>query len=224
MLLYLLMSLISKTPLTDAILLKRDKVDRFDFDPRNTTKLEEESDGDSNVKVFKVKQMVNKSNNKVVYAEARVDFVDFVLSFLTFPLGSIVELFGGNSPMQSLNTLYKSVEELSVENYIKSEECKNTLLHPMLPSYFSCENQLLPIDEVVNLYYYTFNCTECYTMSSAISLLDSLSVPISDVEERVVTVSKKEALTLLKFSLASKSVLTNTFIFNFSPKVPKQEN
>ncbi|KAF8394969.1 hypothetical protein HHK36_018908 [Tetracentron sinense] len=170
-----------------------------------------------------------------------------------------VELFGGNSPMQSLNTLYKSVEELSVDNYIKSEECKNMLLHPKLPSYFSCENQLLPIEEV-SLYYSTFDCSSCYptlvistsendaphqcqhpnytnrltlkvanpklltgdpihgggflrrpkifmvtddlvvtpfSPISAISLLDSLNVPISDVEERVVTVSKKEVGTNL---------------------------
>ncbi|KAF8394964.1 hypothetical protein HHK36_018903 [Tetracentron sinense] len=285
-LLYLLMSLFSKTStsLTDAILLKQITVDQMDFDMRNTAQLEDESEGDSNVKFFKVKLMVSKSSNKVLYAEAGEDFVDLVLSFLTLPLGSIVELFGGKSPMQSLNNLYKSVEELSVDNYMKSDECKNLLLHPKLPSYFGCENQLLPIQEVINLYYYTFYCQSCYPICetstsendapslcrhntkrlplevinpklltgdfvdgggflkgpeifmvtddlivtpfspiSAISLLDSLKVPISDVEERVVTVSKKKALTLLRVSLASKSALTNTFIFNFCPKVPKQE-
>ncbi|KAF8397800.1 hypothetical protein HHK36_016723 [Tetracentron sinense] len=284
-LLYLLMSLFSKTPLTDAIFLKQVTVDQTGVNLRIKNQLDDETDADSNVKMFKVKLMVSKSSNMVLYAEAGVDFVDLLLSFLTFPLGSIVELFGGNSPMQSLNTLYKSVEELSVDNYIKSDKCKNMLLHPKLPSYFSCENQLLPIEEV-NLYYSTFDCSLCYpTMKistsendaprqcqhhnytnrltlkvanpklltgnselgggflrrpkifmvtddlvvtpfspiSAISLLDSLNVPISDVEERLVTVSKKEALTLLKVSLASKSALTNTFIFNFKLKEPKQE-
>ncbi|KAF8404475.1 hypothetical protein HHK36_009360 [Tetracentron sinense] len=265
-LLDLLMSLFSKTPLTDAILLKKVTVDQIAFDSRNTTQLIDARDADCNVKVFKLKLVVSKSNKKVLYAEAREDFVDLVLSFLTFPLGSIVELFGGNSPLQSLNTLYKSVEELS-ENYIKSKEIKDLLLHPKLPSYFGCENQLLPIQEVVKMYYYTFNCTSCYpileistseneasrqcqhhkkrltfkvvnpklptgdsidgggfvksteifmvtddlvvtpfSLISAISLLSSLKVAISDVEERVVNVSKKEFQTgAMKPELGSTS-------------------
>ncbi|XP_057444918.1 uncharacterized protein LOC130737173 [Lotus japonicus] len=44
---------------------------------------------------------------------------------------------------------------------------------------------------------------------SAISLIDSLGVPMSDLKEMAVTIGVKECLSILKASLTSKSALTN---------------
>lgn len=39
---------------------------------------------------FSLKVMINKEKTKVLFAESDSDFVDVLLSFLTLPLGSIV--------------------------------------------------------------------------------------------------------------------------------------
>ena len=44
-----------------------------------------------------IKVLQSKSQKKIVTAEADGDFVDFIFSFLTIPLGSIVKLLGPNS-------------------------------------------------------------------------------------------------------------------------------
>ncbi|KAF8394968.1 hypothetical protein HHK36_018907 [Tetracentron sinense] len=247
--LHLLMSLLSsETPLTNLVFLERVIVDQIQFDPRNMTQPIDERDAEIDKKKLRVKLMVSKSNNKVLYAEAGEDFGDLILSFLTFPLGAIVDLLGGNSPWQCVNKLYKSVEHLSVGNYIKSDECKNMLIRPKLAPYFSCDNQLLGIEEVYLPHYSEFLNPKLLnarinrgggflkgpkmfmitddlvvTPLSSISAIYSFNVPLSDVEERVVTVGKKEALSLLKASLFSKSALTDAFSFNLSLKKPKQE-
>ncbi|KAF8378716.1 hypothetical protein HHK36_030065 [Tetracentron sinense] len=285
--LHLLISLLSsETPLTNLVLLERVIGDPIQLDQRNMIQPKNERDADSDGKKLRVKLMLSKSKNKVLYAEAGEDFVDLLLSFLTFPLGSIVDLLGGSSPFQCVNTLYKSVEHLSVDNYFKSDKCKNMLIHPKLSPDFGCDNKLLWIEEAIHPNHYSFHCKYCFhyehlkistvadtapescrhgksrfyfnvvnpklltgesrrgggflkgpamfmvtddlvvtplSSISAISLLDSLNVPISDVEERVVTVGNKEALSLLRASLVSKSALTDAFSFNFSLKKPKQE-
>ncbi|KAF8378715.1 hypothetical protein HHK36_030064 [Tetracentron sinense] len=234
--LHLLMSLLSsKTPLTNSVLPESVILDQIQFDPRNMTQPKDERDADPDDKKLRVKLMVSKSNNKVLYAEAGEDFGGLILSFLTIPLGSIVELLVRDSPWQCVNKLYESVEHLSVGNYIKSNECKNMLIHPKLAPYFGCDNQLLGIEEavlprlsfadVVNPKLLTGeDRSGALSSISVISLFYSLNVPISDFEERVVTVGKKEALSLLKASLFSKSsALTDAFRFNLSLKKPKQE-
>ncbi|KAF8394967.1 hypothetical protein HHK36_018906 [Tetracentron sinense] len=254
--LQLLMSLLSsETPLTNSVFLERVIVDQIQFDPRNTTQPIDERDADSDDKKLRVKLLVSKSNNKVLYAEGREDFGDLIISFLTFPLGSIVDLLGGNSPWQCVNALYKSVEHLNINNLIKSDECKNMLIHPKLAPYFGCDNQLLGIEEAIHPhatsrqnYFHVLNpklltidtrrgggflkgpamfmVTDdlVVTPLSSISAINSFNVPLSDIEERVVTVGKKEALRLLKASLFSKSsALTDAFSLKFRPKRPKQE-
>lgn len=53
-----------------------------------------------------IRVMVQKSNQKIVFAHAEEDFVDFLFSFLTIPLGSVVCLLGENSSLGSIDNLY----------------------------------------------------------------------------------------------------------------------
>ncbi|XXG62176.1 hypothetical protein AAC387_Pa05g0594 [Persea americana] len=53
---------------------------------------------------------------------------------------------------------------------------------------------------------------------SGISLLTKFNIPISDIEEQIVCIGEKEAMSLLKASLVSNSVLSNVFY----PKKQKQ--
>lgn len=100
-------------------------------------------------KRINVKLYLSAENDKVVYAEAGKDLVDLLFSFLTFPLGSVIKLLGKHSSMGCIDNLYSSAELLSSDfGYMKSEDCKNMLLAPMLPPHFGSRHQLLNIDEV----------------------------------------------------------------------------
>ncbi|RDX65624.1 hypothetical protein CR513_55704, partial [Mucuna pruriens] len=61
-----------------------------------------------------IKVIVSKSENKILFAEADGDFVDFLFSFLTTPLGSILHLMNGKSSLGSIDNLYKMTDDLKV--------------------------------------------------------------------------------------------------------------
>ncbi|XP_072065668.1 uncharacterized protein [Arachis hypogaea] len=59
-----------------------------------------------------LKVTVSKSKKKILHAEAEEDFVDFLLSFLTAPLGSVLKVLDGNASLGCMDNLYNSVKEL----------------------------------------------------------------------------------------------------------------
>uniref|UniRef100_A0A5B6YRD0 DUF674 family protein n=1 Tax=Davidia involucrata TaxID=16924 RepID=A0A5B6YRD0_DAVIN len=272
-------ALVSKSPLTEAILLNQGSSvnDEVKFEQKKIAQLDKRAMAtDSNS--MSLKLLVSKSKKRVLHAEAGVDLVDFLFSFLTFPLGSIVKLLNRNSCLGCMDNLYKSAEDLSTGNYIKSEECTKMLVCPKLAPYFSLENQPLQIEEASYPQYlcdreedsypqYLYDCdvperfivsaksspaessderclaaimdpksptgetqpgkgflrgpatfmiTDNLTVTplspiSSIALLNQLNLSINDVEERVLTVRKDEALNLLKASLISKTALSDVF-------------
>ncbi|XP_058095132.1 uncharacterized protein LOC131240727 [Magnolia sinica] len=261
---------VSTTPLTDVFLRKPEALeDAFD-----SLKLSPEDiviDKKDTRKEMSLKLLINKSNNKVVYAEATIDFLDLLISFLTFPLGSVVKLLGPGSSIGCLDNLHKSVEDLSGgDDCIISEDCRAMLLDPKLSLHSGCDSQLLPVVEAGpktidsskfsscfvcgadNNDHYYFGCsgatnrefhfinpkvsgaaTECgggfvkgpnmkfmvtdgldvkpLSFISGIPILYRFNVPISDVQKRVVSVGVEEALSLLKASLFSRTVLSDVF-------------
>ncbi|KAK4268660.1 hypothetical protein QN277_025280 [Acacia crassicarpa] len=85
-------------------------------------------------KQITVRIVVDKEENKVLYAEAGKDFVDVLLSFLTLPLGTIARLVDKDSNMRPLrfgciSSLYQSLANLDPK-YWNSETCKQMLLQP----------------------------------------------------------------------------------------------
>jgi hypothetical protein len=83
-----------------------------------------------------IKVLQSNSQKKIIIAEANGDFVDFIFSFLTIPLGSIVKLLGPNSFAGCVGSLYKSMENLDLTS---------VLLNPGVTTQFGCPNQLLNI-------------------------------------------------------------------------------
>ncbi|RWR96795.1 hypothetical protein CKAN_02619700 [Cinnamomum micranthum f. kanehirae] len=145
-------SLLSKTPLTDVLLLDHDMIDRSEQDSqmdalhwKDFAQPQEEKGNGSNSKKISVKLTVRKSNKKVVYAEGGEEFADLLFSFLAFPMGFVPKFFGGDSGIKCLDNLYRSVQVL--KEFIKSEECEGLLVDPNLGPYFSCKNQPLQIKE-----------------------------------------------------------------------------
>lgn len=105
--------------------------------------------------------MVNQESNKVIFAEAGMDFDDVLFSFLTFPLGTITRLLQKDTNMGPviigcLNSLYQSVTNLDKE-CMKKEISKEMLLQPsyLLEDY--CSFLKLNIDDTQPTKYYMCN-------------------------------------------------------------------
>ncbi|KAG8387032.1 hypothetical protein BUALT_Bualt03G0210900 [Buddleja alternifolia] len=161
-------SLFSRTPLTDLILNKRRPID-FDAEKSEPGSLLHEmvkEVANSNSKKMIVKVMIQKSTNKLLFAQAEEDFVDFLFGFLTIPLGRVESLLDGNARLKSIDNLYRSIANINGDKYLKSEGTKNRLLKPELPPMFLSENQIFPLTET-QLYYYKNDKQRMECMSSS---------------------------------------------------------
>jgi len=103
--------------------------------------------------------MVSKPKNKILFVEADGDFADFLASFLTTPLGSIMnlkndklsccliplayilKLKNGKLSLGSIRNLYKSVKNL--DSWWFTESSNKSLLNPKVASHFGCERNPL---------------------------------------------------------------------------------
>ncbi|KAF9618775.1 hypothetical protein IFM89_002643, partial [Coptis chinensis] len=103
----LLRSLVSKTPLSDVSLSKRNWI--------NTNMIGNKS-GDIKFPIprtglvarrVSLTLLVERREEKVLYAVAEEDFLDFLLSFLAFPVGSMVELLEPLSSISSVSLVNK---------------------------------------------------------------------------------------------------------------------
>ncbi|KAG7947228.1 hypothetical protein I3843_14G083000 [Carya illinoinensis] len=76
--------------------------------------------------------LVDKSSNKVVFAETGKEFVDFLFGLLQVPLGSIIALLRDNDLAPgsgSLGTVHESVQNLD-PSYLLPNQTKGSLLNP----------------------------------------------------------------------------------------------
>lgn len=84
-------------------------------------------------KKLSLKLLIDRKSQKVLFAEAEKDFVDFLFSILTLPVGSVVKVLKNHSMLESIGMLYESIENLS-DTYIQPGQNKNMLLNPTSPS------------------------------------------------------------------------------------------
>ncbi|XP_074338588.1 uncharacterized protein LOC141676774 [Apium graveolens] len=166
-------------------------------------------------KAMKLELIVEKLYRKVLFAIVEEDFVDFLFSILTIPLGSVLSLLGDNSDLGSLDNLYKSIEDLNVEKLAKSWDLKYKLLYPIVAPDFFCKalehpaiarggfaskpGRFMVTDDLV---------VTPLTSTCSISALKPLQVPITGVQETLKYINVEEALCILKASINSASTLT----------------
>ncbi|XP_059648229.1 uncharacterized protein LOC132294399 [Cornus florida] len=147
----LICSLTSRTPFSETILEPAIDKKNFGFchekyDPRSMNQSQSAVDATKKETKIAVKLIINKSNNRALYVETRQDFVDLIVSFLTFPLGYLFQKFSCLSSRGCLGNLYKSIEALDVEEFFKSEEMKAILVDPDLTRGLALQKQLIPIE------------------------------------------------------------------------------
>ncbi|KAI0489178.1 hypothetical protein KFK09_029020 [Dendrobium nobile] len=109
-----------------------------------------------------IRLIVNRTNNKVVCAELGKEFADQLLSFLTFPLGSLLKLIGYSDSFGCMSNLYDSIHELEIK-YFKSEKAKSMLISPKLAPFFGYRKQMLYMEESSPLVPSSLaGCQKCY--------------------------------------------------------------
>ncbi|KAL1560808.1 hypothetical protein AAHA92_10980 [Salvia divinorum] len=236
----LMYSLISMNPLSAIILdarLEYIKGTEFIADASN-----------SNFNTMNLKLMVQKSTNKLLYAEAEEDFVDFLFSFLTIPLGVVVSLLSLNSHVKAIDNLYKSAADLIHDKYFKNLDAKTRLLKPKIPYGYASKNHIfLLIEDIYSggvviastnipkgkgnylkgprSYKVTDDLTVTpFCIVPIISSLNEEKVPLSDIEEVELQIGLKEGLSILKASLTSKCALTDALLSQILNRKRKRED
>ncbi|WCJ20372.1 hypothetical protein M5689_002608 [Euphorbia peplus] len=122
-----------------------------------------------NRKYVRVKLFISKSKKIVCFAEAGVDFVDLVFSFLTIPLGYVLKQMQGAAFIDGcVDNLYNSIEDLDVE-YFKSRNEKQMLLNPKIPPKFGYDNQLTGVEEV--------SCNVYFDTETAVIVVEDPKIP-----------------------------------------------
>ncbi|KAL2336053.1 hypothetical protein Fmac_010499 [Flemingia macrophylla] len=136
-------ALTSQTPLTDVFLNPVNARKSTPFYPFSRC-----TGSSNNFKgSVEIKVIMSKSENKIKFAETDGDFVDFLVSFLTTSLGSILNLMNGRVSLGSIPNLYASVKNLDSSCFIGSS--KKSLLNPGVAPQFGCKSiQVSALQEV----------------------------------------------------------------------------
>ncbi|OMP02633.1 hypothetical protein COLO4_10951 [Corchorus olitorius] len=94
-----------------------------------------------------LKLLIDKENNKVLFAEAGKGFVDFLVNMTLLPVGTFLRLFDEKEDNMggSLGSLYQSINNLGNNNYVL-QTSKEALLNPKVVDdhNISCLTHLLP--------------------------------------------------------------------------------
>ncbi|KAJ3670304.1 hypothetical protein LUZ60_010628 [Juncus effusus] len=191
-------------------------------------------------KKLSLKLLIDSKTNRVLFAEAGKEVIDFLFSLLALPVGTIVNLLSKDGMVGCIGQLHSSLEQLD-ESYLLSEEKKSSLLNPHVFSTQISDN-LLPLppppppppSPLANKSFYRCSashhnyftdipgttCPNCnYGMDSSMSYVGSSSqVGIAKQEEvgggfvkGVVTYSIMDDLSVVPMSTISSITLLNKF-------------
>ncbi|KAH6780500.1 hypothetical protein C2S52_011737 [Perilla frutescens var. hirtella] len=226
-------SLISSTPLSDIVFKKTGEMRKYEPNDQ----IGKESTSKYSKKMI-LKVMVQKSTNKLLYAQAEEDFAEFLFSFLIIPLGGVECLLAGKSHNKCMDKLYSSAAHHIDNKYFKTPDAKNRLIKPKIPhGYISKNSHILPLieEELPNFYQdialfsslkfpkgqgsylkapSTFMVTDDLTVTpfcvaSTLSFLKGMKISVSDIKEVELQIGLKEALGILRASLTSTRALSN---------------
>ncbi|KAJ0705927.1 hypothetical protein HanLR1_Chr09g0300991 [Helianthus annuus] len=180
-----------------------------------------------------VELSLQKSTGKLLFAEAKEDFVEFLFGFLWLPLGTVIgTLTKGASTSRCMDNILRSISKMSVRKYLKSQDINDMLLKPHFGQKYFSKNQIFPLngvplrsDEIENndikidggflkqsgMFLVTDDLTITpSSLASSIDILKKLEVAPEDIERCEVGISLKEGLSMLKESLRSSSILTKS--------------
>uniref|UniRef100_A0A5B6YIM7 DUF674 family protein n=1 Tax=Davidia involucrata TaxID=16924 RepID=A0A5B6YIM7_DAVIN len=148
---------------------------------------------DINLKGISLKALVDKGNNRIIFAESDADFVDVLFSLLTMPMGTVIRLTRNQPPTRvigCMNNLYESVENLDVQ-CLHTEACKTMLLHPRNDAETHCRSLKLRIDDGEPIRYFSCHYSRCKFLSPYSTALCGCGSPLDIQKELMINESKK---------------------------------
>ncbi|KAL8239762.1 hypothetical protein R6Q59_016329 [Mikania micrantha] len=171
-----------------------------------------------------------KSTRKLLFAEGKEDFVEFLFSFLSIPLGTLIgTLMNGASSVKCMDNILESISTMSVGRYLKSKNIKDMLLKPHIGHYYLSKNHVfsvivsdnkqkdqrtyegLLIKQSSGVFLVTDGLKIIPSSSlSMIDILNKLKVSPEDIQGSEVNIGLKEGLSMLKTSLISYQTLTKS--------------
>ncbi|GMP39386.1 hypothetical protein CsSME_00010245 [Camellia sinensis var. sinensis] len=99
-----------------------------------------------------LKLIINKSNNRALYAEVDENFVNVLCSFLSFPIGYVFKEFPCLSFKGCMNNSFKSIQDTNVNKFFKSKEIKAILVDPKVAPGLAYGDKLIGIEEDTQLF------------------------------------------------------------------------
>ncbi|KAB1217958.1 hypothetical protein CJ030_MR3G014632 [Morella rubra] len=79
-----------------------------------------------------LKLLIDTRKQKVLFAEAGKDFVDFLFTLLSLPLATVIRLLANHGMVGCLGNLYGSIAKLN-QTYLQPNQDKDTILKPKAP-------------------------------------------------------------------------------------------
>lgn len=119
--------------------------------------------------VIKLKVMIDKTRNRVIFAESDHEFIDTLFSFLTLPLGTVLRLLEKDMvQLGSISRVYASVYSLD-PRFLRTSYCKSMLIMPRNSSEVQCEKLKLNVDhsEIAGK---LFVCSDYYPCNNLFSI------------------------------------------------------
>lgn len=181
-----------------------------------------------------LKLLIDKKANKVLFAEAGKEFVDFLFYLLSLPVGTVINLLKRENMVGCIGNLYQSLENLN-EAYVQPNKHKNLLLKPVIPyavtgvplllpdtsqapapaqrKFYSCSNT-----SYIHRYVTSNSSTKCpscnYSMSSELSFIGTNSDKAGSTIEGgfvkgLATYMVTDDLTVTPMSMISGVTLLN---------------
>nr|GMD43392.1 uncharacterized protein LOC109182299 [Ipomoea batatas] len=209
-------SLVSESPLSDVFLPNNPTKHDTKFpkpETERTLQTTEQNEPPTPTPTLNLQVTLNKSTNKILFAKATNEFFDFLCTFLTIPIGSIIHVLKRNLGGLGgcIHNLYTSVEEL--EDKWFGSCLKSAILNPQIAQYHNCKKQPLKLDVLIEiellldprpnqnfagepLLFLVLDNLDVKPLSSASSslILRELKVPFRDVEDQVITVGMNEVI------------------------------
>jgi hypothetical protein len=147
--------------------------------------------------IMNLKVTVSKSKKKILYAEAERDFVNFLFSFLTTPVGSVLEQLNGIFSFGCMNNLHKSVKELNPSCFIRP--LKDMNLFEAKSPYGKIESTLGIVKRPSQFVVWdNLQVTPLDDNISSIAFLQKLNIPLDDLEQHVVSIRETQVTIPLR--------------------------
>ncbi|XP_062183164.1 uncharacterized protein LOC133887229 [Phragmites australis] len=181
-----------------------------------------------------MKLLIDRKAQRLLFAEASKDVVDFLFSLLVLPVGTAVKLLGKEGMVGCVGNLYGSVEDLDA-TYVQPGAAKDALLRPTVLSLAASSSSSLlrlpaPLSAQPKSFYrctsiFNSSCRSyitdaygkaCPTCGNQMTAVAQYIPPAGQMAEKgfvqgVVTYTVMDDLTVTPMSAISSITLLNAF-------------